>query len=117
MNVLREPSQKEKAIVVALLQAKPETADLLDCLDGLLVREMSDGGMGSLSLVPNGLEGIDRSFGRQLLLGEFTDSDGVTVSVALNVDSKGRLYELDVWKVDFSPLLAWPKPSAVRIVG
>jgi hypothetical protein len=26
------------------------------------------------------------------------------VSVALNVDQRGELFELDLWKVDFSPL-------------
>jgi hypothetical protein len=28
----------------------------------------------------------------------------VPVSVALNVDQHGELFELDLWKVDFSPL-------------
>jgi hypothetical protein len=28
----------------------------------------------------------------------------VLVSVALNVDQRGELFELDLWKVDFSPL-------------
>jgi hypothetical protein len=116
MNVFRDLSQQEKALLVALLQSNPELVPLIRSLEDLVVEEMRDGGMGSLSLVPKGLEGTRRSFGKQLVLGDFTDTDGVSVSVTVNVDSKGTLYELDVWKVNFTSLLKWPDPSAVRIV-
>jgi hypothetical protein len=76
---------------------------------------MNDGGMGSLRLFPGGIDDTSRSFGRELVLAEFPDTDGVPVSVALNLDAQGSLYELDVWKVDFSPLLQWPDPAALRI--
>lgn len=115
MNPLRLASDPEKAVISALLALKPETAQLTDTLHGLLVAEMSDGGMGSLSLVPNGLAGAQRGFGRQVVMGEFADSDGVPVSVALNVDNQGYLYELDVWKVDFSQLMRWPDPTEIRM--
>jgi hypothetical protein len=117
MNILRNPSRQELALVRALLQGKPETVHFIDTLDDLFVKQMNDGGMGSLSLVPRGLENASRLLGKQLVLGEFADSDGVPVSVAINVDSQGQLYELDVWKVDFAALLAWPDPANVRIVG
>ena len=55
--------------------------------------------------------------GIQAVAGEFTDLDGVPVSVALNLDSEGKLYELDLWKVDFSALRRWPQPSAIRLTG
>ncbi len=32
----------------------------------------------------------------------FVDEDGIDIIVSLNVDEKGILYELDVWKVDYS---------------
>lgn len=117
MNPLRGLSSRERAVITTLLQGNPATVPLIDLLDELLVAEMADGGMGSLSLVPKGLESTSRSFGKQLVLGEFADSDGIPVSVALNVDSQGRLYELDLWKVDFSPLSNWPDPSRIRVVG
>jgi len=41
--------------------------------------------------------------------------DGVPVSIVLNTDSTGSLYEVDFWKVDFSPLLRYPRPSDLRI--
>jgi hypothetical protein len=117
VNALRSLSEQEKAVIAALLTGKAATLHRIDSLDDLGVAEMSDGGMGSLSLVPKGMEGTSRSFGQQVVLGEFTDSDGVPVSVALNVDGSGSLYELDVWKVNFSPLLQWPNPADIRIVG
>lgn len=65
-----------------------------------LVEDMNDGGMGSLRFV--GSE--DRRLGKCIGEAEFDDADGVPVSVALNVDLHGQLFELDFWKVDFSPL-------------
>jgi hypothetical protein len=117
VNVQRRLSNQERAVIVALLQGKPETAQFVDKLDDLHVKEMNDGGMGSLLLVPKGLETADRSFKRQIVLGEFTDSDGVPVSVAVNVDGQGQLFEFDVWKADFSRLITWPAPTSVRIIG
>jgi hypothetical protein len=117
MTRLRDPSAQELALIAALLGGREETVRYASSLGGLRVAAMNDGGMGSLSLVPRGSEGLERSMGRQIALGEFADSDGVLVSAALNVDRADRLYELDVWKVDFSPLSSWPSPSAVRIVG
>jgi len=102
---------------MVLLASKPSIASLIGTLNDLRVTEMNDGGMGSLLLIPKGASQTSRSFGEQLVLGEITDSDGVPVSVALNADRDGNLYELDVWKVDFSPLLTWPDPASIRIVG
>jgi hypothetical protein len=64
------------------------------------VEEMNDGGMGSLLFVG----APDRRFGRCIGEAEFDDADGVRVSVALNLDQRDELFELDLWKVDFSPL-------------
>ena len=116
MSTARRLREQERAVIVAMLQGHPEATQLLDSLEGALVEEMSDGGMGSLKLIPKGLRGGARSFGAQIALGEFRDSDGVEVSVALNVDREGRLFELDFWKVSFAPLRCWPKSSAIRIV-
>ena len=117
MNIFRDLTEQERAVLVALLQGKPETVRFIETLDDMVVEEMKDGGMGSRLLLPKGLEGGNRSFGHQLVLGEFADRDGVPVSVAVNVDSEGRLYELDVWKADFTRLVAWPDASAIKIVG
>jgi hypothetical protein len=39
----------------------------------------------------------------------------VPVSVALNLDEQGELYELDIWKMDFSPLQRIPPADQIQI--
>ena len=116
MSSPRKPSNKEKSVITALLQGKTASTDLVESLEDLLVEEINDDGIGSLLLVPKELLNTNRSFGRQVVMGEFTDTDGVPVSLSMNVDTNGNLYELDVWKVDFSKLLTWPDPTDIRIV-
>jgi hypothetical protein len=77
-------------------------------LDSMLVQEMADGGMGSLYLVHPLKEHNKRHFGRRVAETQFADSDGVQVIASLNVDKDGDLFELDIWKVDFSPLIRLP---------
>jgi hypothetical protein len=78
-------------------------------LGGLQVREMDDGGMGSLELVSK-----DRPSGTaQNLVAckaavQFTDQDGVEVVASLNAGEDGVPFELDMWKTDFSPLVRIP---------
>lgn len=79
-------------------------------LHGLMVEPMEDGRMGSLRI---GLAGDSRRFGRSLAEAEFKDRDGTLVIATLNADSDGQLFELDVWRVDFSPLQRWPADSEI----
>ena len=73
---------------------------------------MNDGGMGSLEF-----ESCKPSRkAHELVEAQFEDIDGTLVSVSVNVDQDGDLFELDFWKVDFSPLLRFPAASAVVIV-
>jgi hypothetical protein len=116
MNELRTISNQERDLLAALLQLKSGTAHLVPTLAHLHVRSMNDGGMGSLLLIPDSVRAANRMFGRQLLLAECADSDGTPVSIALNLDSGGHLYELDLWKVDFGPLLRWPQPGDIKLI-
>lgn len=75
------------------------------------VQDMRDGGMGSLRF--SGAE--RRRFGSTLAEAEFRDADGTLVSVALMLDEAGELFELDIWKVDFSPLLRIPPVDQITI--
>ncbi|MCW2411880.1 hypothetical protein M2345_001639 [Sphingobium sp. B8D3D] len=75
----------------------------------LLVEEMDDGGMGSLSFVSQKLE---RTYGGEAGSCGFYDEDGMQVRVGLILDQDGDLYELDLWKVDFSPLIKIPEPCS-----
>jgi len=60
--------------------------------------------MGSLEFAGDGR----RSLSSCLVKAEYLDRDGVPVSIALNVDTNGQLYELDMWKVDVTPLQDYP---------
>jgi hypothetical protein len=77
-------------------------------LDTLEVVPMDDGGMGSLVLIPGGV-GEPRRFGKEIALQRFVDSDGTPIFVSLNVDRQQSLFEIDIWKVDFSPVIQFPK--------
>jgi hypothetical protein len=79
-------------------------------LDDALVREMQDGGMGSIRF----LGGDDRRYGRTIAEAMYVDDDGIVVSIHLNVDKTDSLFELDLWKVDFSPLLRYPRPDDLQ---
>ncbi len=69
---------------------------------------MDDGGMGSLYLSLSGEMITKRLFGDDISECHFFDSDGVYVIVHLNLDKNGDLFELDIWKTDFSRLLKFP---------
>ena len=77
---------------------------LLCQLERAQVRDMDDGGMGSIKFAG----GEHRSLGSCLAKTEYLDRDGVPVSIALNSDTNGLLYELDMWKVNFAPLQEYP---------
>lgn len=69
-------------------------------VQAVAVTDMNDGGMGSLlfdTTKPH------RRFGRTLVEGWFKDEDGFPVWLFLNLDEEDEIFELDSWKVDFSP--------------
>lgn len=75
------------------------------------VKDMQDGGQGGIRFVrPD-----PRRFGREVARGEYLDSDGVLVSITLNEDDHGDLFELDFWNVDFSSLKRYPTPQDVVV--
>jgi len=115
MSSLRPLRDAERSLIVTIIRSKPELLRVLPSVDGMRVEELNDGGMGSLLLFPDGCDVRRRSMGRQCAAAEVDDADGVAVSVALNLDEEGRLFELDIWKVDFSPLLALPAATGIRI--
>ncbi|WGS47532.1 hypothetical protein LFL97_41105 (plasmid) [Burkholderia sp. JSH-S8] len=96
----------ERVLLVALIAGEPKENDLLASLEDAIVEEMDDGGMGGLLFCRP--DDRPRRFGKKLVEKEFVDVDGVPVMVAVNLDDDGELYELDIWKVDFSPLKRFP---------
>lgn len=105
-TAFREPSDSEWRLLGRLATDAVVLAP--GWLDGLLVRELDDGGMGSLRLLTRGNSDAGRRFGATVAEYQFKDSDGVDVIVSLNVDQCGLPFELDMWKTDFSPLIGVP---------
>ncbi|VVE84027.1 DUF6984 family protein [Pandoraea sputorum] len=106
MDTVRSLKDYERTLLTALIVDKPRAAELLGSLVGARVEEMDDGGMGSLRFCSP--DARPRRLGAQLVEKEFIDSDGIPIMVAVNLDQHGDLYELDIWKVDFSPLKRFP---------
>ncbi len=67
-----------------------------------MVESMNDGGMGSLRLLPSNVNKENRLFGKQISEYKFLDSDDIEVIASLYLDQNNELFEIDVWKVDFS---------------
>ena len=84
----------------------------LSDLESLKLEPMDDGGMGSHQFQSSEL---DRRMGSMAAECGFTDSDGIPVLASLLLDQNGQLFELELWKADFSPLCDWPKDIDLRI--
>lgn len=87
-----------------LVRVERTTGMDLHCLGlarNAVVESMVDGGMGSIRFGVAATGSSPRHLGEVAAQGEFSDHDGVLVSFAVNLDTEGRLFELDVWRVDF----------------
>ncbi|MGD9616705.1 MAG: hypothetical protein AB7H90_16110 [Alphaproteobacteria bacterium] len=105
---------KELALVKKLLAGTRCETKARAQLDEASVQDMPDGGMGSIRFVQGTSE--ERMFGEEIAEGLFHDADGVPVSVGLNIDQFDDLFELDLWKVDFSPLIRYPDANDIEII-
>lgn len=78
----------------------------------LHVINMEDGGMGSFSVVydKNQIQ-ENRSFGRQASDFTINDEDGIPILVTLYLDENDLPYEVDVWKINYSPVIKLHVPS------
>lgn len=104
----RRPTPEERRLLLELAKIagmmNPEA-----WVDTLKVREMNDGGMGSLSLSSEGTEGTGSSALVTCKAAvQFTDEDGVEVVASLNASESGAPFELDIWKTNFAPLRRIP---------
>ena len=112
----RPLSIAEKDLIKFLLRNKPNNNKILKELDDYEVVELLDGSMGSLEFKSTTRKGVKSESMQCIAEGNFLDSDGVLVSVALNANSNNTLTELDIWKVNFEPLKGYPCPkNSVKI--
>jgi len=49
-----------------------------------------------------------------LVEAEYKDADGRDVFITLTTNQYNELYELDIWKTDFSSLQHYPEPGKVK---
>ncbi len=103
--------QDEQALLRALLESGSDFQSLEEQIAHGLVFDLPDGGMGSLKFAGD----ESRSLGVLLAEAEYVDADGIMVSIVVNADQIGRLFEVDVWKADFSELKQYPQPEVLRI--
>jgi hypothetical protein len=104
MKLIRKPTELEIKLIELLINKS--LLKFLNWKDKMMVKEMNDGGMGSLTLFSNGFYEKKKRFAKQISEYEFLDVDGVLVSVALYINEvDNELCELDIWKVDFNPLI------------
>jgi hypothetical protein len=103
----RRPTTAEQRLLLELAQIA-RIDDPGSWLDALKVREMKDGGMGSLELAGAVQNGARSGLVISKASVQFADEDGVQVVATLNADESGVPFELDVWKTDFSPLRRIP---------
>ncbi|WP_044175609.1 DUF6984 family protein [Flectobacillus major] len=106
MDIRKALPKEEKLLEYLILKAS--IAILYDWEKKMLVSPMNDGGMGSLKLYPEGVMSEQRQFGKQASEYIFLDEDGITVIASLYLDKKERLFELDIWKTNYSPLISLP---------
>ncbi len=81
-------------------------------LDKATVSDMNDGGMEGIRFIGP----VDATYGSSLCEADGKDADGVPLSISINLDKQDNLFELDIWKVDFSPLKRYPTPDMLRSI-
>ncbi len=98
-------------MIRTMLYARKDSTALMRQLDIAMVEDMPDGGMGSLRFISDDT----CSLGAVAAEADYIDTDGVPASIVVNVDQMGKLFELDIWKVNFLPLECYPSPEKVVI--
>ncbi|MGL4426336.1 MAG: DUF6984 family protein [Alphaproteobacteria bacterium] len=104
----RPLKNEEKKLLLDILKNVPNSESLAKNLEISSVEDMEDGKMGSIKFINESSKIKSKKFGSVLKALETLDLDGVPISISLNLDEDGELFELDVWKVDFSPLKKFP---------
>jgi hypothetical protein len=106
ITIMRKLKKKERDLIEFMLKNDRVYNNIINGLSKSIIREMDDGKMGSLRFIHD--DGLIRSFGKEIVSISILDLDMVPVSFAINVDNYGDLFELDVFKGDFSPLKQFP---------
>lgn len=109
----RALTKPERALLSDLLKSHPDRRRLRAQLDQVQVLPLADGGMGSLRFIT---ARVERALGQLAVEAGFTDIDGAEGLIQINLDDVGDLFELDIWKFDFSPLKETPQPDRCHLL-
>jgi hypothetical protein len=88
---------EEVALLHALLNLHVDYQSFRCQVEQRRVVDMADGEMGSLRFIGK----CQRMLGPRIAEAGYLDEDGVLVSITVNADQHGALFELDIWKADF----------------
>lgn len=105
LGIQRPLKEDEKALIHMLLKMGKKCMAKY-ALNSLEVQEMNDEGMGSLYIISPTKKWEDRKFGKRIADVQYNDTDGIPILVSLNVDTDGDLFELDIWKINYSPVVS-----------
>lgn len=103
----RKIRDEEYLLVKYLLESNEKYKKIIKLSNDCMVVDLQDGCMGSIRFKSNRLD--KRAMKEVIAECDFIDKDNILVSISLTVDGFNKLYELDFWKVDFSPLIEYPK--------
>ena len=111
LRVMRKINNAERVVLEYLVKQSSMKLPK-DWSENLLIHKMDDGGMGSFKIFQNQFElEVIRKFGKQAAEYQFIDDDGVPVFVTLYLDDQNRLFEVDVWKINYIPVINLKVPS------
>jgi len=115
LGPLRDLRDDELAVIHKMILRSGLQEEFEEQLARMKVQDMPDGGMGSITFY-NGRPRSLLEYGGEIAEAAFRDADDMPVSVTLNVDKDGKLFELDVFKADGSPLIRYPDLDDLAII-
>ena len=108
-TLFRRPTSAESQLLSYLVSCSAPGIVKADWCADRRVIPLQDGDMGSLRLCSARPEHAGRQLTGNVAQVELADADGTPVLAALTLDQFGDLFELDIWKVDFSQLTRIPE--------
>ena len=115
LGPVRELREDELRVLRKMLTQTGVGTGFEEKLASVKVQTMADGEMGSIRFY-NGRNRSPLDYGGEIAEAAFQDIDGMPVSVTLSVDKTGQLFEMDVFKADFSPLIRYPDLKDLAII-
>jgi hypothetical protein len=109
---MRKLRSEELTLIKAMAKGTSVENVVLAKLDDSEVVDLADGGMEIIRFVSE--QGRLKSFGRKVAEFLYKDEDDIPVSLALNFDNDGGLFELDIFKADESTLVKYPDPGEIE---